>query len=139
VGVSVASAGGDTQSQQLPPREYLFPGKNNMRKEIICASKHRHYTVLIKCSGGGGRGNHTMSYRKMIQILLFFKYQMDNDELTSAFVSCFSLKRRADINSGLYLIGRTTRFEIIDINAIERTVHLIPKFGSEVGSANKVR
>ena len=54
-------------------------------------------------------------------------------------MSCFSLKRRADTNSGLYLVGRTTRFEIIDINAIERTVHLIPKFGSEIGSVIKVR
>ena len=80
-----------------------------------------------------------MSYRKMIQILLFFKYQIDNDELILIFVSYFSLKYRADINSGLYLIDRIIRFEIIDINAIERTVHLIPKFGSEIGSAIKVR
>ena len=64
---------------------------------------------------------------------------MDNNELTLAFVSCFSLKRRADTNSGLYLIDRIIRFEIIDINTIERTIHLISKFGSEVESVIKVR
>jgi hypothetical protein len=61
------------------------------------------------------------------------------NDLTLAYVSCFDTKRRADANSGLYLLGRTNKFEVIDINEIERAVHLIPKFGSEVGSAAKVK
>jgi hypothetical protein len=64
---------------------------------------------------------------------------MDNNELILIFISYFFLKRRVDINSGLYLIDRIIRFEIIDINTIEYTIHLISKFGSEIGSVIKVR
>jgi hypothetical protein len=44
-----------------------------------------------------------------------------------------------DINNGLYLIDRIIRFKIININIIEYIIHLISKFGSEIGSIIKVR
>jgi hypothetical protein len=59
--------------------------------------------------------------------------------LILAYISCFDTKQRVDANSRLYLLGRTNKFEVIDINEIERVVHLIPKFGSEVRSAAKVK
>ena len=56
-----------------------------------------------------------------------------------AFVSWFETKRTADPNSGLYLVGRTTKYTVISVKDIERPVHLIPKFGSQVGTTTKVK
>jgi hypothetical protein len=35
-----------------------------------------------------------------------------------------------DPHSGMYIVRRTNRYEVIDVNIIECGVHLIPKYGN---------
>ena len=81
-----------------------------------------------------------MSSRKVAQVLVLFKchLQRENesgmDNLALAYVHWFECKRLPDRNSGgLYLFGKSKKKEIIEVKDIERPVHLIPKFGSNLG------
>ena len=80
-----------------------------------------------------------MSQRRVAQVLLLFTCPCWQERLELAFVSWFETKRTADPNSGLYLVGRTTKYTVISVKDIERPVHLIPKFGSQVGTTTKVK
>ena len=44
-----------------------------------------------------------------------------------------------DPTTGMYHVRRTTRVAVIDVKDIERGVHLIPKFGQQVGNTVKVK
>jgi len=39
----------------------------------------------------------------------------------------------------MYLLKRSTKFTVINVKDIERPVHLIPKFGSDVGNSVEVK
>ena len=83
-----------------------------------------------------------MSFRKVAQVLLLFKYRPSgtlSEESTLAYVNWFETKRIADQHTGLYLVSRTTRCAVIDITDIERPVHLIPKYESAVGETYRVK
>ena len=77
---------------------------------------------------------NSMSHRRIAQLLCLFAITMNGqDTHRLAFVNWFETRGRADSNSGMYHVRRTTRNGVISIENIERGVHLIPKFGSEVG------
>ena len=100
----------------------------------------RRDAVLVECPGKESRGQvNTMSQRRVAQVLLLFTCPYWQERLELAFVSWFETKRTADPNSGLYLVGRTTKYTVISVKDIERPVHLIPKFGSQVGTTTKVK
>ena len=80
-----------------------------------------------------------MSQHHIAQVLLLFTCPYWQERLELAFVSWFETKRTADPNSGLYLVGRTTKYTVINVKDIERPVHLIPKFGSQIGATTKVK
>jgi hypothetical protein len=80
-----------------------------------------------------------MSHKRVAQLLLLFKCERQNQAQELAYVSWFETKRTADPNSGLYLIGRTKKCSVIDVNDIMRGVHLIPKFGAQIGEAVKLQ
>jgi hypothetical protein len=80
-----------------------------------------------------------MNYRRVAQLLLLFKCEWKHQEHELAYVSWFETKRTADPNSGLYLVGRTKKCTVIEVKDIERGVHLIPKFGAQVGETAKLQ
>ena len=57
-----------------------------------------------------------------------------------AYVSWFETKRAPTVNGcGLYFVSQTTKCSVINIQDIERCVHLILKFGSEIRVTVKVK
>jgi len=73
-----------------------------------------------------------MNYRRVAQLLLLFKCEWQHQELALAYVSWFEMKRSADPNSGLYLVGRTKKCTVIEVEDIERGAPRT-KFGAQVG------
>ena len=136
----------DTRSvvEGMRPTEYVPVSDRIMASVRINANDHfRHETVLVSCPTRQARGHiNKMSFRKVAQVLLLFKCHLqrgnesETDGIGLAYVHWFECKRVADSNSGgLYLFGKTKKKEVIEIKDIERSVHLIPKFGSELGTS----
>jgi len=84
---------------------------------------------------------NSMSERRAGQVLALFtsRQGMDNSVMKLAYVSLFETMRGLDRNSGLYLLRRTKKFAVIDIKDIERGVHLILKFGHQVGATEGIK
>ena len=91
---------------------------------------------------------NAMTGRRVAQVMLLFKYRRQQDAIRGnegewhelAFVLWFSTKQNVESNRGpgLYLVGRMTKHSVIPIRTIERPIHLIPKFGSDLGSTTSV-
>jgi sulfur transfer complex TusBCD TusB component (DsrH family) len=126
----------DTQ----PNMSCLHRGVYNLIACIMYASGLRQNTVLVRRPDLQARGpTNTMSNKRVAQLLLLFKGERQNQDQELAYVSWFETKRTADPNSGLYLVGRTKKCSVIDVKDIERGVHLIPKFGAQIGEAVKLQ
>ena len=122
------------------PVEYVPPSQRQVQYDRLYASSLRHNTVLVRRPDIQVRGPwNTMNYRRVAQLLLLFKCEWRHQEHELAYVSWFETKRAADPNSGLYLVGRTKKCTVIDVKDIERGVHLIPKFGAQVGETAKLQ
>jgi len=127
------------------PEEHVFEEERHLKVERrrINTNKVRHEIVFVKAPDRVPRGTiHAMSFRRVAQVLLLFKYRPSGallEESTLAYVNWFETKRTADKHTGLYLVSRTTRCAVIDIADIERPVHLIPKYGSAVGETYRVK
>lgn len=122
-------------------KELITPSPQAMITERINATANRRYdAVLVKTPDRASRLPGSMSKRQVAQVLLLFKVRNRSDgaEHNLAYVSWFETKRK-DSTSGLYLVSRKTTCAVIDITKIERPVHLIPKFGSEIGATVKVK
>jgi len=124
--------------------EYILPSKHAMIVERIRAGAEGHTRrdcVLITW-GKSSRGQMTsMSERRVGQVLALFKSRqwMDGSDMKLAYISLFETMKGPDPNSGLYLLRRTKKMAVIDIEDIERGVHLIPKFGHQVGATEGVK
>ena len=124
--------------------EYILPGKHAMIVERIRAGAEGHTRrdcVLIR-SGKRSRGQmNSMSERRAGQVLALFtsRQGMDNSVMKLAYVSLFETMKGPDPSSGLYLLRRSKKFAVIDIKDIERGVHLIPKFGHQVGATEGIK
>ena len=123
--------------------EEILPSQDAMIKERIRAGAKgysRRDCVLIRSPGEGRGKPDTMTGRKVGQVLLFFtvrNVKNANERLELAFVSLFETKRRGntgvDPTTGMFHMHRTSRLSVIEVKDIERGVHLIPKFGREIG------
>ena len=124
--------------------ENIQPDKRAMIVERVRAGAEGHTRrdcVLIR-SGKRSRGQITsMSGRWVGQVLALFTSQqsMNSSGMKLAYVSLFETVRGPDPNSGLCLLRRTKKFVVIDIEDIERGVHLIPKFGHQVGATEGIK
>ena len=130
-------------------REEIEPSPGTMIKERVRAGLEGHGRkdcVLIRCSPSKvSRVNQdSMSGRRVVQLLALFTLEEDiaSGRLELAFVSLFETKRGPngpDAISGMYHLHRTTRVAVIEVKDIERGVHLIPKFGQQIGQTVKVK
>jgi hypothetical protein len=129
-----------SESTNRHPTEYVLPSQRRLQSDRLYASGLRHNTVLVRRPDIQSRGStNTMSNKRVAQLLLLFKCEFQNQEQELAYISWFETKRTADPNSGLYLVGRTKKCSVINVKNIERGVHLIPKFGAQIGEAVKLQ
>ena len=80
-----------------------------------------------------------MSNRRIACVLLIFSVRSYwSDELFKlAFVQLFSTSPQADRWSGMFKVKKQNMFEVVEIDTIERGVHLIPCFtGLDLKMAN---
>ena len=99
----------------------------------------RHDTVLVKYDSGAEAHSvgSTMLGRRVARLLCLFLLCLFPvsifDELELALVQWFECNRAVEEKTGMYLVNKKKEYEVIELAAIERTVHLIPQFGP-VGS-----
>ena len=76
-----------------------------------------------------------MSRKKVAQVVLLFKVMKPSGWQHLAYVNWFHTKKTAAEQSvsGMYLLSRSTKREVIAATTIEGSVHLIPKFGGDIG------
>jgi len=99
--------------------------------------KSRFDTVLLRydCNDDS---DHVSNLRVARVLLLFAIPDPSSEkELQFAYVQLFRTSRPADQCSGMFKVVKEERFEVIEVDTIERGVHLIPCFkGFESGMAN---
>jgi hypothetical protein len=113
-----------------------------MNVRINANTFFRHDTVLVKFDPSVSRSSmvNTMSHRRVVQVLLLLKCRHEGKELELAYVSWLETVRMAsDTACGMYLVKRTTKRSVIPVIDIERPVHLMPKFGSQLDEADKAK
>jgi hypothetical protein len=103
----------------------------------------RHDPVLLKSveKRPPRHRAHSMTDRKVARLLVLFKCQSRyGNALQLAFVNIFAISGypQDDHCHGLFLLKRTSRFQVIPVTTIEREVHLIPRFGNEIGAALRI-
>ena len=85
---------------------------------------------------------NAMTDRKVAEVLLLFKYLSPHMRSPNflVYIRRFSIKQNPEPNRGpgLYLISRITRTTVIPIQAIEHSIHLIPRFDSNIGATTKI-
>jgi Plavaka transposase len=96
--------------------------------------KPRRDTALIRY-GPAADGGDTMHNRRVARILLLFNM----DDLSGvpcelAFVQWFKTARDADRATGMFKVSKTDTFEVVELDSIERSVHLIPCFESAMNT-----
>ena len=139
-GATLGTTSGSTSLVGRRPVEYIPPSQREFQFDRLYASSLRHNTVLVRRPDLQVRGpSNSMNYKRVAQLLLLFKCDWQHQEFELAYVSWFETKRTADPNSGLYLVGRTKRCTVIEVKDIQRGVHLIPKFGAQVGETAKLQ
>lgn len=103
--------------------------------------------VLVKRSTTGARDqqprmhwrNTSMTHRRVAQVLLLFKCNRGAMDMISAhrgsdvgeyaYVQWMNtVEGRPDKDNGMYTLRRTRQMAVIDVDDIERSVHLIPSF-----------
>ena len=77
----------------------------------------------------------SMSGRRVGQVLALFKSRqwMHGPDMKLAYVSLFETMKGPDPNSGLYLLRRTKKIVVIDIEDIERGYTLSPNSDTRWG------
>jgi hypothetical protein len=139
-GATVTTTSGSISLVGRRPVEYIPPSQRRLQFDRLYASSLRHNTVLVHRPDLQVRGpSNTMNYKRVAQLLLLFKCEWQHQEFELAYVSWFETKRTADPNSGLYLVGRTKKCTVIEVKDIQRGVHLIPKFGAQVGETAQLQ
>jgi hypothetical protein len=89
--------------------------------------KSRFDTVLVRYQEI--EGGHQMASRRVARVLLFFSCMMGDQVRKLAYVQLFQVVLQ-DKPSGMYKVKKdAARFDVIEIETIERGVHLIPVSG----------
>ena len=124
------------------PKEYIRETVRSTGKwyygQYTDWAKSRFDTVLLRYGGDDEGG--TMSNRHIARVLLIFSARSYwSDELFKlAFVQMFSMSPQADRWSGMFKVKKQDVFEVVEIDIIERGVHLIPCFtGLDLKMANQ--
>ena len=73
-----------------------------------------------------------MSGKRVAQVLAFFQCEVFQIWHKLAYVSWFETRGK-DAVTGLFHLKRSSKCSVIQVDDIERGVHLIPKFGHQVG------
>jgi Plavaka transposase len=101
-------------------------------------TKPRYDTVLIRYSNDDGSedGGHTMRNRRVGRVCLFFKLETPfrTTPYCLAFVQMFSCGSAPDRSCGMYKVKKLEKYEVIEVETIERGVHLIPSFGASLST-----
>jgi hypothetical protein len=97
----------------------------------------RYDSVLLKWTGEHRTPKHrvySMSNWKVAHLLALFKCKSDNGALQLAFVNLYAIAGTPKDGHchGLYLVRKTSRFQVVPVTDIESDVHLIPKFGNRI-------
>jgi hypothetical protein len=108
-----------------------------MIKERIRAGvegRSRQDCVLIKTPTRIARGRpDSMSGKRVAKVLAFFQCEVFGVWHKLAYVSWFETRGKDPV-TGLFHLKRTSKSSVIQVDDIERGVHLIPKFGHQVGA-----
>ena len=88
-------------------------------------------------------GEHSMVNHKVARIhLLFTTVDSESDEqLNLAFIQLFRTVEPTDHWTGMFKVKTLEKYEVVEVDSIERGVHLIPCFighETEMASANTV-
>jgi hypothetical protein len=75
---------------------------------------------------------------KIGQALLFLETNQDKKKYYLAYVNWFARRKNVDHETGMHIVERTKKFNVIDISEIMRLVHLQPLF-EERDAAIKAR
>jgi hypothetical protein len=95
--------------------------------------------VLISCPERMARRGleNAMTKRRVAQLVLLFTLPSDelwasthSDTPGLAYVNWLNTVGGVDKTIGMYSLKRTETFSVVDVRRIERTVHVIPKFGT---------
>ena len=81
-----------------------------------------------------------MSNRRIARVLLIFSAMSywNEERFKLAFVQMFSTSPQVDRWSGMFKVKKQDLFEVVEIDTIERGVHLIPCFtGLDLKMANR--
>ena len=87
--------------------------------------KPRYDTVLLRYDEN--EGVNTMSNRRVARVHLLFKTELGRDELSLAYIQLFQTVT-FDPYCGMYKVKKLERYEVIEVDTIERGVHLIPSY-----------
>ena len=90
-----------------------------------------------------------MTYQRVAEVLLLYKCNREAMNMISAhrgsdvgeyaYVQWMNtIGGRPDKDNGMYMIRRTHQTAVIHIGDIERSVHLIPKYGRQIGATTKL-
>jgi hypothetical protein len=96
----------------------------------------RHDTVLVRFDDDSGRGS-TMVNRRVARIHCLFRLSV-HTKGDFAYVQWFTGSNQPEADSGMFVVSKTDRYEVIQLQSIERAVHLIPDFGNEVGATRRL-
>jgi hypothetical protein len=95
---------------------------------------------LVNCPEKSSRMQNSMSGRRVARVLLLLKATSDagGQEAQLAYVQWFQTVGAVDPHNGMYHLKRAKTFAFIEVERIERVVHLIPKFTNRIGAAKAV-
>ena len=96
-------------------------------------------TVLVRYNKNpvNRHGGSTMDGRRVARLASLFKLNVLNN-LQLALVQWFDCSRMPEQDTGMFIVTKKQEFEVIEVDTIERGVHLIPHFGRP-GTTRKAR
>jgi hypothetical protein len=90
----------------------------------------RHDTILVnynRDNNAAARGN-TMAGRRIARLWCLFKVDILGG-LSLALVQWFKCSKNPENDTGMFIVTKKDEYEVIELDTIERGVHLIPHFG----------
>jgi hypothetical protein len=96
--------------------------------------------VLVQYNKGANdeTSRSTMNGQRVARLQCLFKVNAFNGK-DFAFVQWFRCDREPEEDTGMFVVMATEDYEVIELETIERSVHLILDFGSTVGSTEHAR
>ena len=79
----------------------------------------------------------TMANRKVARIHCLFRLNVYPDR-KFAYVQWFTCSNIPEVHSGMFVVSKSQRYEVIQLNCIERGIHLIPQFPRNIGATKRL-